>query len=106
MGISTSPRRFSLLFFSLLSASMPSSSALLLGHFTDTVSGTLSPPPQVGTASDLHLLAVPPLLVHTFDLQQQTLHHLGQELAGDVLACVQQTFSCFRHRRMLATDAC
>lgn len=63
------------------------------------------PPPQVGTASDLHLLAVPPLLVHTFDLQQQTLQHLGQELAGDVLACVQQTFRCFRHRRMLATDA-
>lgn len=48
VGISTSPRRFSLLFFSLLSASMLSSSALLLGHFTDTVSGTLSPPLRWG----------------------------------------------------------
>lgn len=53
----------------------------------------------------LHLLAVPPLLVHTFDLQQQTLHHFGQEVAGNGLTCVQQTFGCFRHRCMLTTEA-
>lgn len=84
--------------------------AVLLGFAVGTLHrhgewDAVPPPPQVGTALDLHLLAVPPLLVHTFDLQQQTLQHLGQELAGDVLARVQQTFSCFRHRRVLATDA-
>lgn len=47
VGISTSPRRFSLLFFSTFSASTPTSSALLLEHFTDNASHAHSHPAQV-----------------------------------------------------------
>lgn len=62
------------------------------------------PPIPLRVGSDGHLLVLPVLLILAFDLEQQTLHHFGQQVTGNLLTCLQQSFGWFCHRGVLTTD--